>query len=49
MVTYSADDQQAIESYGDENVAKLINISRKYDPTQVFQRLAYGGQKLPIS
>lgn len=48
MITYSAEDQQVFESYGDENVARLIRISRRYDPDQVFQRLAYGGQKLPI-
>ena len=49
MITYSAEDQQVFESYGDENVAKLVKISKKYDPDQVFQRLVYGGQKLPIS
>ncbi|EFW22297.1 hypothetical protein D8B26_000997 [Coccidioides posadasii str. Silveira] len=47
MLTFSAYDQPAIASYGDENVAKLHEVAKKYDPKGVFQRLVPGGQKLP--
>ncbi|OTA90182.1 hypothetical protein M434DRAFT_14123 [Hypoxylon sp. CO27-5] len=43
----AAADQPVIESYGAENVAKLKNTARKYDPNGVFQNLASGGFKLP--
>ncbi|KAK0642631.1 putative FAD-linked oxidoreductase [Lasiodiplodia hormozganensis] len=47
MLTYSGWNQEAIASYGEENVAKLKEVAAIYDPTQVFQRLVPGGQKLP--
>lgn len=47
MLTYSGWNQEAIASYGEENVAKLKDVAAIYDPTQVFQRLVPGGQKLP--
>ncbi|KAI0521217.1 FAD-binding domain-containing protein [Xylaria bambusicola] len=37
------DGQPVLSSYGVENVQKLRDISRKYDPHQVFQRLQNGG------
>ncbi|KAK4185130.1 hypothetical protein QBC35DRAFT_28965 [Podospora australis] len=40
--------QKVIASYGPENVRKLKQISKRYDPLQVFQRLVPGGQKLPV-
>ncbi|KAI0835840.1 putative FAD-binding oxidoreductase [Hypoxylon sp. FL0890] len=43
----AAASQPVIESYGAENVAKLKNTARKYDPNRVFQDLASGGFKLP--
>ncbi|KAI1377104.1 putative FAD-binding oxidoreductase [Hypoxylon crocopeplum] len=43
----AAADQAVIESYGQKNVAKLKKTARKYDPNQVFQKLASGGFKLP--
>jgi FAD/FMN-containing dehydrogenase len=47
MLTYSGAGQEAIASYGAENVSKLRRIAKAYDPTGVFQRLVPGGQKLP--
>ena len=47
MLTYSGAGQEAIASYGADNVAKLRKIAKAYDPTGVFQRLVPGGQKLP--
>ncbi|OTB02610.1 hypothetical protein M426DRAFT_322532 [Hypoxylon sp. CI-4A] len=40
-------DQPVIEHYGQENVAKLKETAKKYDPNGVFQTLASGGFKLP--
>ncbi|KAI1654038.1 putative FAD-binding oxidoreductase [Daldinia decipiens] len=45
----AAADQPVIEHYGQENVAKLNETARKYDPDGVFQTLAPGGFKLPKS
>lgn len=36
-------DQDPLTSYGAENVAKLCEISHKYDPDQVFQKLQHDG------
>ncbi|KAL4961540.1 FAD-binding oxidoreductase [Aspergillus stella-maris] len=47
MLTYSGAGQEAIASYGAENVARLQRVAKAYDPTRVFQRLVPGGQKLP--
>ncbi|KAI0007112.1 putative FAD-binding oxidoreductase [Xylariaceae sp. FL0662B] len=40
-------DQPVIEHYGPENVAKMREVQRKYDPDRVFQGLVPGGFKLP--
>jgi hypothetical protein len=40
-------DQTVIASYGTENVERMRDIQRKYDPDQVFQKLVPGGFKLP--
>ncbi|KAI1080958.1 FAD-binding domain-containing protein [Whalleya microplaca] len=40
-------DQRVIEHYGDENVRKLKEVQKKYDPGAVFQQLEPGGFKLP--
>lgn len=37
------DGQPVLSSYGAENVQKLRDISKKYDPDQIFQRLQNGG------
>ncbi|KAI1111367.1 FAD-binding domain-containing protein [Nemania sp. NC0429] len=47
MLTYSGYDQKVIESYGEENVKKMLEVQKAYDPNGVFQRLVPGGQKLP--
>ncbi|KAH7304216.1 hypothetical protein B0I35DRAFT_414683 [Stachybotrys elegans] len=46
MLTYSAHDQPAIASYGEENVQRLQEIRDIYDPGHVFKTLIPGGQKL---
>ncbi|KAI0808814.1 putative FAD-binding oxidoreductase [Xylaria sp. FL0064] len=40
-------DQKVIESYGEENVWRLKEVQKKYDPNHVFHRLVAGGFKLP--
>lgn len=47
MLTYSGWNQEAIASYGPENVQNLLAVQAAYDPNKVFQRLVPGGQKLP--
>jgi hypothetical protein len=49
MLTYSGFDQDVIESYGSENVQKMIEVQNAYDPDRVFQRLVPGGQKIPCN
>ncbi|PBP27668.1 oxidoreductase FAD-binding protein [Diplocarpon rosae] len=46
-LNYALASQDPISSYGTANVQKLQNVSAKYDPEQVFQRLVPGGFKLP--
>jgi hypothetical protein len=36
-------DQNPLASYGTTNVEKLENISKKYDPQRVFQKLQNNG------
>ncbi|KAI4604064.1 hypothetical protein KJ359_000191 [Pestalotiopsis sp. 9143b] len=43
---YAFSDQDALRSYGDENVRKLQEASKKYDPKGVFQTACPGGFKL---
>jgi hypothetical protein len=38
-MNYASQFQDPITSYGADNVAKLTAVSKKYDPTQVFQNL----------
>ncbi|CAN9084679.1 unnamed protein product [Alternaria alternata] len=45
-LNYAGPYQNVIPSYGDEKLAKLKSIAKKYDPTAVFQRLQPGGFKL---
>ena len=45
-VNYAYADQDPIGSYGEANIEYLKTISKKYDPQQVFQKLAPGGWKL---
>ena len=46
-MNYALPTQPVIESYGSENVRFLRQVSKKYDPDQVFQKLVPGGFKLP--
>ncbi|KAJ8130458.1 hypothetical protein O1611_g3172 [Lasiodiplodia mahajangana] len=43
---YAYSHQNALQSYGEENVKKLREASRKYDPDGVFQKGCPGGFKL---
>ncbi|KAF2704599.1 FAD-binding domain-containing protein [Pleomassaria siparia CBS 279.74] len=45
-LNYASEYQDTIGSYGAANKQRLITISNKYDPTQVFQYLQPGGFKL---
>lgn len=45
-LNYASPWQEPIASYGPDNVKQLQAVSRKYDPTRVFQRLV-DGYKLP--
>lgn len=40
-------EQPVIASYGKENVRRLQEVRRTYDPEMVFQHLVPGGQKIP--
>ncbi|KAI0153225.1 hypothetical protein GGR57DRAFT_492348 [Xylariaceae sp. FL1272] len=43
---YAFSDQEALASYGEENVEKLRLASKKYDPDGMFQKACPGGFKL---
>jgi len=40
---YSSRDQNPLKSYGEENLGRLKEIARIYDPKEVFQKLQNGG------
>ncbi|KAL9012925.1 MAG: hypothetical protein Q9173_002346 [Seirophora scorigena] len=39
-------DQKVLRSYGEDNFQRLVQVSKKYDPTQMFQKQVPGGFKL---
>lgn len=43
---YASRRQNVFAGYGQENHNRLVQISRKYDPSQIFQRLQPGYFKL---
>ncbi|KAL9022688.1 MAG: hypothetical protein Q9185_000117 [Variospora sp. 1 TL-2023] len=45
-LNYAAEDQDPLGSYGEKNLGKLREASRKYDPTGLFQTGVPGGFKL---
>ena len=45
-VNYAFADQDPLGSYGEKNINFLKEVSKKYDPAQVFQKLSPGGWKL---
>jgi hypothetical protein len=47
-INYADPSQHPIASYGAENVERLRETSRKYDPRGVFQRQVPGGFKLGL-
>ncbi len=36
-------DQNPLASYGSESLARLKGVSKRYDPSQIFQALQNGG------
>jgi hypothetical protein len=40
--------QDIYDGYGEENKQRLLDVSRKYDPERVFQKLLPGGYKIGI-
>ncbi|TAQ84198.1 hypothetical protein B7494_g7474 [Chlorociboria aeruginascens] len=46
-LNYAVEGSDPITAYGASNVAKLQAASKKYDPSQIFQKLVPGGFKLP--
>lgn len=45
-LNYAYKTEKPIQGYGAANVAKLRAVSKKYDPSAVFQKLVPGGFKL---
>lgn len=45
-IGYAAKGQDVFSAYGAENVAFMREVSKKYDPQQIFQRAVPGGFKL---
>ncbi|KAJ4368693.1 hypothetical protein N0V86_009602 [Didymella sp. IMI 355093] len=45
-LNYAGPYQNVVPSYGEENLARLKKIAKKYDPNAVFQKLQPGGYKL---
>lgn len=45
-MNYTAEWQDVIGSYGEKNVKGMIEVSKRYDPEQVFQAAVPGGFKL---
>lgn len=43
---YAAAEQKVFEGYGEENLESLRQVSKKYDPDGVFQKLQPGYFKL---
>lgn len=48
-MNYADASQNVLASYGEENVRKMLKVSRKYDPEGIFQKRVPGGFKLPPS
>ncbi|KAI1261740.1 FAD-binding domain-containing protein [Xylariaceae sp. FL1019] len=46
-MNYADKSQDVIASYGEKNVKKMWDVSSRYDPDGVFQKLCPGGWKLP--
>jgi hypothetical protein len=49
FLNYGYRTQNVIESYGEERIQTLRDVSHKYDPSGFFQKNVPGGFKLPLS
>ncbi|KAM7211370.1 FAD/FMN-containing dehydrogenase [Rhypophila decipiens] len=47
-LNYADGSQRVLESYGQDNVKLMREVSKKYDPEGVFARLCPGGFKIPL-
>ena len=47
-MAYANKGQGVIQSYGQSNVQALREVSRRFDPTGIFQRKVPGGFKIPF-
>jgi hypothetical protein len=45
-LNYAGKYQDVLAGYGSVNIAKMKALSKKYDPSQVFQKLVPGGYKV---
>lgn len=45
-LNYAANWQNPLAGYGEQSLANLVTVSRKYDPFQLFQRNCPGGFKV---
>ena len=45
-IGYAEAGQEVLQGYGEENLAFMKNVSKNYDPGQIFQNLVRGGFKL---
>ena len=45
-INYADASQNPLRSYGGNNVRRLKEVARKYDPQEIFQKLCRGGFKI---
>jgi hypothetical protein len=45
-IGYAGKNQEVLQGYGEQNIEFMKNVSKKYDPGQIFQTLVRGGFKL---
>lgn len=45
-LNYADPSQKVLESYGRDNVERMMQVAKKYDPEEVFQKLVPGGFKI---
>lgn len=45
-IGYAEENQEVLQGYGEQNIEFMKNVSKRYDPGQIFQTLVRGGFKL---